>query len=885
MPIQSILERFAIRSRRRKSAPATERSKLKRRQRMFETLEDRRVLASFTVVSAGDPLFGSCTAAMCSLRDAVNAANASAGADTITFAASVTSPITLLPASGPISITDDVTITKPGSTTISINAQTSAANQFRVFDIGPSANNVTMTRLSISGGRVDGDGGGGILFEGGGTLTLQNSVVTGNTANRGGGIYSAAAGNVTLNNSTVSNNEAGYIGGGIMNIDGDITLTNSTVTGNQAYGSGGGIYSENNGAITLTGSTVSNNSATGLGQLGGGIFSGYGTVSLTNTQLTGNSSAGDAGGLYSIDGAITITGSNVASNQAADFGGGVFKAGGLLTVADSTFTNNTTTTSDGGAIASFGGDLSITRSSLRTNNAGANGGAISNSSGIVTIRDTTIANNTAGERGAGIDTAAGTFTITNSTISTNAAAQNGGGIYADNAVLSFVNSTVTLNTSSQLGGGVAFRDDNGGESLSLLNTIIANNSATLGSADFVAPGGGAANLAVTNSIVGNNNGTGLVASATPNGSGNRIGTVATPINPMLGPLQNNQGPTHTHLPLTGSPAIDAATETGTPNVDQRGFPRPAFVTMDIGAVEFGSSNNAPPTDFTLVTTNVNENVNTTSGNALVSAFTVTDASPADVHTYTLATGTGDTDNGTFVIVGNQLFVKQGQTVDFENKASYSIRVRVSDSTNLTQTRMFTIGVNNLPEISPIQINDGTTGRSQVTSLQIEFDTTVNPTALANAFTVTNITTGVNVGTVNVGNATVAGKTVATLTFDGASTVPREGTGLRGNSLADGNYRLTINGAQIQAVAGGATMGANVEFGGQLRAAVPNDNFFRLFGDTNGDGLRNNTDLIAFVGSLFNSAGYIPGLDSTGDGLINNTDLIAFIPTVFGSSRP
>jgi len=58
-------------------------------------------------------------------------------------------------------------------------------------------------------------------------------------------------------------------------------------------------------------------------------------------------------------------------------------------------------------------------------------------------------------------------------------------------------------------------------------------------------------------------------------------------NPLLGPLQNNGGQTQTHALLTGSPAIDAGTNTGCPTTDQRGIARPQGATCDIGAFEFG----------------------------------------------------------------------------------------------------------------------------------------------------------------------------------------------------------------------------------------------------------------------------------------------------------
>jgi hypothetical protein len=69
---------------------------------------------------------------------------------------------------------------------------------------------------------------------------------------------------------------------------------------------------------------------------------------------------------------------------------------------------------------------------------------------------------------------------------------------------------------------------------------------------------------------------------------NLVGSAAAPIDPVLGPLQDNGGPTPTHALLPGSPAIDAGDNTGAPMWDQRGpgFPRIIHGVIDIGAFEY-----------------------------------------------------------------------------------------------------------------------------------------------------------------------------------------------------------------------------------------------------------------------------------------------------------
>ncbi|MES1245462.1 MAG: cadherin domain-containing protein [Acidobacteriota bacterium] len=108
-------------------------------------------------------------------------------------------------------------------------------------------------------------------------------------------------------------------------------------------------------------------------------------------------------------------------------------------------------------------------------------------------------------------------------------------------------------------------------------------------------------------------------------------------------------------------------------------------------ITLGDTNDAP-TDITLSPSSVPENqpVGTTVG-----TFSTTDPDAGDTHTYTLVTGVGDTDNGSFAIVGNQL--QTTAIFDLETKSSYSIRVRSTDAGSLFFEKVFTITVTNANE--------------------------------------------------------------------------------------------------------------------------------------------------------------------------------------------
>jgi predicted outer membrane repeat protein len=233
----------------------------------------------------------------------------------------------------------------------------------------------------------------------------------------------------------------------------------------------------------------------------------------------------------------------------------------------------------GGGFAQLNGFADIINSTISGNRASNNGGGVYTEKGALGITNSTISGNSAVGFGGGITTV-GSTAINGSTISGNMAPA-GGGIYHALGTLGIANSTISGNIASGgAGGGI----DNTGGGGSVSNTIIALNTATTGGPDVFGPftSGG------TNLI---GNGTGAVI--TPSGGpADQIGTAGSPINPMLGPLQDNGGPTMTHALLSSSPAIDRGSSLGA-STDQRGFIRrvdsPIIVNSvdgaDVGAYE------------------------------------------------------------------------------------------------------------------------------------------------------------------------------------------------------------------------------------------------------------------------------------------------------------
>ena len=170
---------------------------------------------------------------------------------------------------------------------------------------------VTLTGLTITGGRVVDAVGAGIRNLG--NLTLTSSSVTGNStvsSGGGGGIYSAI-GTLTLISSSVTGNSA-IAGGGIYLASGSLTLTSTSVTANSAYDPG--IYT------------------CGACGGGGGIAVSVGTVSLNgSSSVSGNAAVRDGGGIYK-DSASTLTlndSSSVSGNRADFDDNGIGTGGGV----------------------------------------------------------------------------------------------------------------------------------------------------------------------------------------------------------------------------------------------------------------------------------------------------------------------------------------------------------------------------------------------------------------------------------------------------------------------------------------------------------------------------------------------------------------------------
>lgn len=321
-------------------------------------------------------------------------------------------------------------------------------------------------------------------------------------------------------------------------------------------------------------------------------------LTITNGNAAGNFPADVGAGIYNDHATLTVS-NCVLSGNSADYGGGIYnngeKGSATLSVSASTFSGNACSASSGGGIY--------------------NDGSSSGSSATLSVTSSTFGGNSAGFFGGGI--------------------VNDGG--QGSAALSVSASTFSDNASGS--GGSIFNDGRFSGSAPL----------TIGSTIFKAgaSGGTVTNAAGTVTSLGYN-------LSSDNGGGLLTATGdLTSTDPMLGPLQDNRGPTPTMMPLPGSPAIDQGKNIFGLATDQRGrcrtYDEPSVPNAiggdgtDIGAVEV----NPPHTTV----------VGTTNDNGVSLRWCICEAQPGD----TVSFGPGVT--GTATLNSGELLIAKNVTVN------------------------------------------------------------------------------------------------------------------------------------------------------------------------------------------------------------------------------
>lgn len=491
---------------------------------------------------------------VCTLRAAVMEANALAGedviqlpADTVQLTRAGSDATALL---GDLDLKGRLTIRGVQSDTSIL----SAGQIDRAFHVLPQAI-VTMTNFTIRDGDIgfaagaSGFGAGALVDEGA-QLVLESMIVRENRAHSGGGITNFSS--VWIRNSAILYNQALTQGGGIevSQFSNSTVIENSIILGNASNEAGGGVGVR--GPTTIQNSLIQGN----VSPTGGGIFADHFLIVVGSRVYSNTATCCNGGGL-NLNGGL-IADSHIAWNSTVQFGGGVATEAHVPDpLSDAT----------------------------------------------ITIVRSTISNNRANQRGGGIYTGHELlYNLIDSAMVDNSAI-TGGGVFVVGGGINVINTTVSGNVAAGRGGGIAMAQDTctGFCEVGLYNATVANNTAASASDGvYIAPG---LQLRAQNSIIANNNDAdceGTIQSGGYNLIENTAGCSflglaiydVLGVDPKLGRLALNGGPTLNHLPGRDSPAINAGNPGGCSSpagatliTDQRGLPRTAGRRCDIGAVE------------------------------------------------------------------------------------------------------------------------------------------------------------------------------------------------------------------------------------------------------------------------------------------------------------
>jgi predicted outer membrane repeat protein len=341
------------------------------------------------------------------------------------------------------------------------------------------------------------------------------------------------------------------------------------------------------------------------------MTAGGSTIAISGLTLTGANSAAVEGGAIASQDTLTISNSVITGNAAGKRGGGLYQQNGSLTVLNSTISNNIANNRKGGGISANNCTVLVQNSSLTGNTSigststGGGAAAFFLGTGAKTVQNCTIANNTGNYGAIYFYNAAPGSLVQNCTIANNTGvlvtarpnlSGGGAGIQLYTGTLTVENCTITGNTQlNSFGGGIRVKSNSYYGStktatLNLISTIVSGNTDKTGPNEVSRYPNANVTLNASNDLFQTAPATGVI-------NGTNSANI-TGMNPMLGPLQNNGGPTLTEALLAGSPAIDAGSNPAGLTTDQRGpgFNRTIGSATDIGAYEF----QPPATTTTLV---------------------------------------------------------------------------------------------------------------------------------------------------------------------------------------------------------------------------------------------------------------------------------------------
>ena len=475
------------------------------------------------------PGAGGCATAggACTLRAAVQEANAHAGPDVITlpagvFVLSLVGAGENAAATGDLDVAEELEVDGAGMGATVIDGLYSD----RIFHC---AAGLTLHDMTLQHGNAS-DYGGAVYISAAAPLNITAVEFDGNLAIQTGGALAVAATALTVSDSVFHANRV--VAGGTTNGGGAIRVAAATMTvsnsefvaNNTVGGVGGAINSQSPGAVSITGSTFSYNSASPDGSLNGGVGGAVyldiapGTVSISGSTFTGNSAAtigaliaenspsislmgstfdanhavGQIGGfiLTSASGAIVATDNMATGNFATGGIGGGLVSGATVQVSGGEFSDNVGFGVAGGLLASSTGSISVSGTAFRRNDAGTGpgGGLFVSSAGDAALTNVEASENSA-LQGSGIfAVATNSLSVTGGRIVNNGGSAGiGGGLFASGATGTITDTTIDGNVMNGPGGGLFANFSN---TLTMSGTTVSNNHAAglggLGGGAYVA---------------------------------------------------------------------------------------------------------------------------------------------------------------------------------------------------------------------------------------------------------------------------------------------------------------------------------------------------------------------------------------------------------------
>ncbi len=315
---------------------------------------------------------------------------------------------------------------------------------------------ITVTGGSYSGNKASAGGAFNLMTKS--SLHIKDALIENNesvyvnsdyTSDIGGGAIKASDGTISIDNTTLSGNKSNYYGGTVLTSGTEVNIVNGSIIKNSTGGTGAALYFKANSKVTINNSKVADNTATNNGV----VYANNSTITATGFEASGNKAKN--GGVIYVSNAstvVTINDSIITGNSATANGGVVYTENATISFTDCNISDNSA--KNGGTVYSDRGKVNFTGGKVAGNGA-TTGGAIYTTDSILTVKGTEFTANTASSNGGAAYIRHSELSMEDAEFSSNSAKNHGGAadIAGSTAVLTG-NNSFTENTAGNHGGAV-----------------------------------------------------------------------------------------------------------------------------------------------------------------------------------------------------------------------------------------------------------------------------------------------------------------------------------------------------------------------------------------------------------------------------------------------